>query len=170
MLIQFATLENTTIIFFSPSPQKILITIVLSFPWDLESSQEKLKTIIMQNFFLGGGYKKLIKVFSKVANGNLYTSVLSRMHTILAQEKQLWALTVSHDRSNFVDISVRGHEVPAKFQNHSGCSIVCTCKPNKCKTSFLIYFDLHPKKALKPHLGFLLIFHSTFVTPSGLQK
>ena len=121
----------------------------------------------MQNF---GGNKKLMTVFSKVAKNNLYTSVLSPMHTILAQEKQLWALTVSHDRSNFVDISVRGHEVPVKFQNHSGCSIVCTCKPNKCKTSFLIYFDLHPKKALKPHLGFLHIFHSTFVTPSGLQK
>ena len=114
----------------------------------------------MQNF---GGDKKLIMVFSKVANGNLYTSVLSPMHTILT-------LTVSHDRINFVDISVRGHELPAKIQNHSGCSIVCTCKPNKCKTSFLIYFDLHPKKALKPHLGFLHIFHSTFVTPSGLQK
>ena len=107
----------------------------------------------MQNF---GGDKKLIMVFSKVANGNLYTSVLSPMHTILAQETQLWALTVSHDRSNFVDISVRGHEVPAKFQNRSGCSIVCTCKPNKCKTSFLIYFDLHPQKALKPHMVFLL--------------
>ena len=105
-----------------------------------------------------------------MANGNLCTSVLSPMHTILAQEKQLWALAVSHDRSNFVDISVRGREVPAKFQNHSGCSIVCTCKPNKCKTSFLIYIDLHPKKALKPHLRFLHIFHSTFVTPSGLQK
>ena len=106
----------------------------------------------MQNF---GGNKKLMTVFSKVAKNNLYTSVLSPMHTILAQEKQLWALTVSHDRSNFVDISVRGHEVPAKFQNHSGFSIVCTCKPNKCRTSFLIYFDFHPKKALKPHLGFL---------------
>ena len=150
MLIQFATLENTTIIFFFP--QKFCITIVFSFSWNLESSQEKLKTIVMQNF---GGNKKLMTVFSKVAKNNLYTSVLSPMHTILAQEKQLWALTVSHDRSNFVDISVRGHEVPAKFQNHSGCSIVCTCKPNKCKTSFLIYFDLHPKKALKPHLGFL---------------
>ena len=111
------------------------------------------------------GDKKLIMAFSKVANGNLYTSVLSPMHTLLAQEKQLWALTVSHDRSNFVDISVRGHEVLAKCQNHSGCSIVCTCKPNKCKTSFLI----SPKKALKPHLGFLHIFHSNFVI-SGLQK
>ena len=121
----------------------------------------------MQNF---GGDKKLITLFSKVVKSYVCTSVLSPMHTILAQEKQLRALTVSHDRSYFVDISVREHEVPAKFQNHAGCSIVCTCKPNKCKTSFLIYFDLHPKKALKLHLGFLHIFHSTFVTPSGLQK
>ena len=169
MLIQFATLENTTIIFFSPSPQNILRNHCFEFPLGLRIITRETENNNFAIFFLGG-YKKLIKVFSKVANGNLYTSVLSRMHTILAQEKQLWALTVSHDRSNFVDISVRGHEVPAKFQNHSGCSIVCTCKPNKCKTSFLIYFDLHPKKALKPHLGFLLIFHSTFVTPSGLQK
>ena len=171
MLIQFATLENTTIIFFSPSPQKILHNHCFEFPLGLRIiPRETENNNYAIFFFWGGGYKKLIMVFSKVANGNLYTSVLSPMHTILAQEKQLWALTVSHDRSNFVDISVRGHEVPAKFQNHSGCSIVCTCKPNKCKTSFLIYFDLHPKKALKPHLGFLLIFHSTFVTPSGLQK
>ena len=63
----------------------------------------------MQIFFFflgGGGDKELIMVFSKVANGNLYTSVLSPMHTILAREKQMWALTVSHDRSNFVDIFV----------------------------------------------------------------
>ena len=52
----FATLENTIIIFLSPRPpQKIYITIVFSFSWDLESSQEKLKTIVMRNC---GGTKR----------------------------------------------------------------------------------------------------------------
>ena len=41
-------------------PKKICITIVFSFSWD-----DQVKTMVMQNF---GGDKKIIVVFSKVAN------------------------------------------------------------------------------------------------------
>ena len=62
--IEFATLENTIIIFFCPPPsppqKKFCITVVFSFSWD-----DQLKTMVMQNF---GGDKKIIMVFSKVAN------------------------------------------------------------------------------------------------------
>ena len=64
--IEFATLENTIIIFFCPSPtlppskKNFCITVVFSFSWD-----DQLKTMVMQNF---GGDKKIIMVFSKVAN------------------------------------------------------------------------------------------------------
>ena len=59
----FATLENTVISFLSPP--KFCITIVFSFSWDDSKFQEKLKTMVMQNFL---GKKKIIVVFSKVAN------------------------------------------------------------------------------------------------------
>ena len=56
----FATLENTIIIFLSPPPPP-------PPKKKLQSFQEKLKTIVMQN--LGGGRdRKTIIVFSKVAN------------------------------------------------------------------------------------------------------
>ena len=62
--IEFATLEITIIIVFAPHPppaqKKFCITVVFSFPWD-----NQLKTMVMQNF---GGDKKIIMVFSKVAN------------------------------------------------------------------------------------------------------
>ena len=51
-----ATLENTMVIF--------------SFSWNDCKSQEKLKTMVMQNF---GVDKKVIMVFSKVANRNNFT-------------------------------------------------------------------------------------------------
>ena len=46
------------------------MTIVFSFSWNDCKSQEKLKTMIMQNF---GVDKKIIMVFSKVANRNNFT-------------------------------------------------------------------------------------------------
>ena len=64
--IKFATLEITIVIFFAPPPHppprktKLCITVVFSFSWD-----DQLKTMVMQNF---GGDKKIIMVFSKVAN------------------------------------------------------------------------------------------------------
>ena len=53
-LFLLATLENTTDNNLFVHPKKC-ITIVFSFSWDLESSQEKLKTMLMQYFFFGGG-------------------------------------------------------------------------------------------------------------------
>ena len=65
--LPFATLENTIISFLSPP--KFCITIVFSFSWDDSKSQEKLKTMVMQICLGGGGgEKKIIVVFSKVAN------------------------------------------------------------------------------------------------------
>ena len=66
--IEFDTLEITKIIFFAPHPppphtppvKKNCITVVFSFSWD-----DQLKTVVMQNF---EGDKKIIMVFSKVAN------------------------------------------------------------------------------------------------------
>ena len=63
-----ATLENTVIIFLSP-PKNILHShCSFSFFRGDSKSQEKLKTIVMQNF---GADKRIIMVFSKVANGLL---------------------------------------------------------------------------------------------------
>ena len=48
-------------------PPKFCTRVVSSFPWDLQWSQEKTKTMLMQNF---GGQRKSIMVFSEMANGN----------------------------------------------------------------------------------------------------
>ena len=61
--ILFTTLKNTIIIFLSP--KKFCIIIVFGFSWDDCKSQKKPKTMVIQNF---GGNKKIIMVFSKVAN------------------------------------------------------------------------------------------------------
>ena len=45
-------------------PPKFCISIVFNFSWDLQSPQEKLETMLMQNF---GGTKKSIMVFLKKA-------------------------------------------------------------------------------------------------------
>ena len=37
------------------TPQKFCISIVSNFSWDLQSSQENFKTVLMQFFFWGGG-------------------------------------------------------------------------------------------------------------------
>ena len=50
------------ILFFVPP--KFCISIVFNFSWDLQSPQEKLETMLMQNF---GGTKKSIMVFLKKA-------------------------------------------------------------------------------------------------------
>ena len=42
------SLENKIITFLFP--QQFCITIVFGFSWDLESSEGKLKTMVMQNF------------------------------------------------------------------------------------------------------------------------
>ena len=62
--MQQATSENTIILFVCPP--KFYISIVSSFSWDLQWSQEKTKTMLMQNF---GGQTKSIMVFSEVAYG-----------------------------------------------------------------------------------------------------
>ena len=49
-------------------PPQFRITIVFSFSWDDSKSQEKLKTMVMSIFWGGRGDKKIIMVFSKVAN------------------------------------------------------------------------------------------------------
>ena len=59
----FATLENTIIMFLYR--QQFCITIVFSFSWDLESSQEKLKAMLTE-FFLED--ENIVEVFSKVEN------------------------------------------------------------------------------------------------------
>ena len=52
-------------------PPKFYITIVFSFPWVLQSSQGKLKTMVMQNF---GGLKGCIMGSVKMVNTSfLYT-------------------------------------------------------------------------------------------------
>ena len=51
-------------------PKTFCMTIVFSFSWNDCKSQEKLKTMVMQNF---GVDKKIIMVFSKVANRNNFT-------------------------------------------------------------------------------------------------
>lgn len=53
----------------NPPAAKFCITIVFSLAFALESSKEKLKTMVMKNWGGGwGGTKKIIMVFSKVAN------------------------------------------------------------------------------------------------------
>ena len=48
---------------------KFGLIIVFSFSWDDCKPQKKLKTMVIQTFFLGGGGdKKIIMVFSKVVN------------------------------------------------------------------------------------------------------
>ena len=67
----FATLENTIIILSSPPPQKkILHNDCFQFLLGLRiASKETETTMAMQNvFFGGGGDKKIITAFSKVAN------------------------------------------------------------------------------------------------------
>ena len=59
---QLATPENTIILFVCPP--KFGISIVSSLSWDLQWSQEKTKTMLMQNL---GGQTKSIMVFSEVA-------------------------------------------------------------------------------------------------------
>ena len=48
-----------------PPPNSFCTTIVFSFSWDLESSQEKLKTMLTE-FFLED--ENIVEVFSKVEN------------------------------------------------------------------------------------------------------
>ena len=55
--------KNTVILFVDPS--YFCIIIVLNFYWDLQSPQEKLKTMLMQNF---GATAKSIMVFLKNAH------------------------------------------------------------------------------------------------------
>ena len=63
----FATLENTIIIFLSPPPPKILHNDCFQFLLGLRIvSKETETTMAMQNVSLGD--KKIITVFSKVAN------------------------------------------------------------------------------------------------------
>ena len=63
----FATLENTIIIFLSPPPPQILHNDCFQFLLGLRIvSKETETTMAMQNVFWGD--KKIITVFSKVAN------------------------------------------------------------------------------------------------------
>ena len=40
---------------YPPPPQKFWISMVSNFSWDLQSSQENFKTVLMQFFWGGGG-------------------------------------------------------------------------------------------------------------------
>ena len=55
---QWATFKNTKILFVCPP--KFCINVVSIFSWDSQWSQEKIKTMLMQNF---GGQTKSIMVF-----------------------------------------------------------------------------------------------------------
>ena len=55
-------------------PKTFCITTVFSFSWNDSKSQEKLKTMVMQNFEVD---KKIIMVFSEVANRNNFLSFFS---------------------------------------------------------------------------------------------
>ena len=67
-IVQQATSENTIILFVCPP--KFCIRIVSSFSWEFPCSQEKTKTMLMQNL---GGQTKSIMVFSELAYLNAYT-------------------------------------------------------------------------------------------------
>ena len=60
-------------------PPKICITFVFHFPWVLQSSQEKLKTMIMQNF---GGQTRCIMGDVEMANCNFLVAKSKRRDTI----------------------------------------------------------------------------------------
>ena len=62
MSVACYTSENNIILFVCPP--KFCISIVSRFSWDLQWSQEKIKTILMQNL---GGQIKSIMVLSEVA-------------------------------------------------------------------------------------------------------
>jgi len=57
-----ASSENTIILFVCPP--KFCISIVSRFSWELQWSEEKAKTMLMQNL---GGQTKSIMVFSELA-------------------------------------------------------------------------------------------------------
>ena len=64
--ILLAEYHNTLLV--PPPPKKKIkycLGIVLDFPWDIFMSQEKLQTVIMQNF---GGLKRCIMGFVQVEN------------------------------------------------------------------------------------------------------
>ena len=72
-LFLLATLEKYTITIFLSNNPKLSITIVFSFSQDFESSQEKLKTMVMQNFGSEGegeGGQKDYYGIVKVADGH----------------------------------------------------------------------------------------------------
>ena len=64
-LLQKAISENTIMLFVCLP--KFCISIVSSFSWDLQWSEEKTKTMLMQNL---GGQTKSIMVFSEMAYAN----------------------------------------------------------------------------------------------------
>ena len=59
-----ATFKNTVTLFVWPS--NFCVNIVSIFSWELQWSQEKIKTMLIQNF---GVQNKNIIVFLQVANG-----------------------------------------------------------------------------------------------------
>ena len=52
---QFFYATSTFPIMHLTCPPQFCITFVFDFSWVLQASQEKLRTMLMQNFFLGGG-------------------------------------------------------------------------------------------------------------------
>ena len=74
VLINIGHFGKLIILFVCAS--KFCISIVIVFSWDHCKSQEKLETMLMQNF---GGKTKSIMVFSKVA----YTATCIRVHWCL---------------------------------------------------------------------------------------
>ena len=70
-----ATPENTIILFVCP--RKFCISIVSSFSWNLQWSQEKTKTMLMQNL---GGQTKSKMAFSGMANNIFGILILTDHH------------------------------------------------------------------------------------------
>ena len=89
------------------NPQKNILHSHGSFVffWDDSRSQEKLKTMVMQN--LGGeGEKRIIMVFSKVANGLLTGLLLRSEQSCIGEYSNNSASKNCHIRANtrFVEI------------------------------------------------------------------
>ena len=64
-------------------PQKFCISIVFNFSWDLQSSQEKLKTMLMQNFW---GQTKCIMDNVEVAECAFMAECLTPTHCLYKKE------------------------------------------------------------------------------------
>ena len=103
---ELATLENTVIIFFSRKKNILHSHGSFVFFCDDSKSQEKLKTMVMQNLGGGEGEKRIIMVFSKVANGLLTVLFLRSEQSCIGEYSNNSASKNCHISANtrFVEI------------------------------------------------------------------